>query len=254
MVKRLGRPHLVGDPAMSTTLYHFSGSGNSLHAARELQQRLPDADLVTMVRLLGTDAIRPRGETVGFVFPIHGMTLPIPVRRFISRLDPASTQYLFAVATRAARAAQAERLNEIATAAVAKVMGTSAVPKPTRPLSDELLEQWHSDILETTAGLSSRDEAVREHLESVAAIRLGTSAEGARALVDATYGPRPSEAAAYYRRVQADIEDVYALSGNDGYGKVKAAERVAELKARHAAAWAAARENVGAMLKAERGG
>jgi hypothetical protein len=56
-----------------------------------------------MVGLLpGIDMIAAEGEKVGFVFPIHGMPLPFPVRRFVSRFNPATTRYLFAVATRAA--------------------------------------------------------------------------------------------------------------------------------------------------------
>ncbi|MDD4097060.1 MAG: hypothetical protein PHP22_12560 [Oscillospiraceae bacterium] len=37
---------------MTTTLYYFSGTGNSLHLAKELQKRLPDTLLVSMVRAL----------------------------------------------------------------------------------------------------------------------------------------------------------------------------------------------------------
>lgn len=37
---------------------------------------------------------------MGFVFPIHGMTFPIPVKKFIKKLDLKSTKYIFGVATR----------------------------------------------------------------------------------------------------------------------------------------------------------
>lgn len=74
-----------------------------------LQQRLPDTDLVPKVSLLGADATRANWETVLFIFPIHDMTSPIPVRKLISPLDPSSAQYLFAVATRAATPPRAFR-------------------------------------------------------------------------------------------------------------------------------------------------
>jgi ferredoxin/flavodoxin len=85
---------------MSTEIYHFSGTGNSLHVARELQKRIPGAELIPVVSLLGKDVIETQGKTIGFVFPIYLTTLPIPVREFVRKLDPTSAKYIFAVATR----------------------------------------------------------------------------------------------------------------------------------------------------------
>lgn len=83
-----------------TEIYYFSGSGNSLHAARELQKRLPGTKLTPIVRLLSQDVITTGAEVIGIVFPVHGMTLPIPVKRFLEKTDFTSAQYIFAVATR----------------------------------------------------------------------------------------------------------------------------------------------------------
>ncbi len=85
---------------MSVEIYYFSGTGNSLHVAKELQKRIPDADLIPVVSLLGKDVIATRAETVGFVFPIHLTTIPIPMREFLKKLDPRSAKYVFAVGTR----------------------------------------------------------------------------------------------------------------------------------------------------------
>jgi ferredoxin/flavodoxin len=85
---------------VSTEIYYFSGTGNSLHVARELQQRIPDANLIPVVSLLDKDMIQTQAETVGFVFPIHLTTLPIPMREFVKKLDPRSAEYIFAVGTR----------------------------------------------------------------------------------------------------------------------------------------------------------
>jgi NAD-dependent dihydropyrimidine dehydrogenase PreA subunit/flavodoxin len=85
---------------MSTQIYYFSGTGNSLHVAKELQKRIPDASLTPVVSLLGEDVIRTQAQTVGFVFPIHLTTLPIPMRAFVKKLDPTSAEYIFAVGTR----------------------------------------------------------------------------------------------------------------------------------------------------------
>jgi ferredoxin len=85
---------------MTTPIYYFSGTGNSLHVARALQKRLPGSDLVPIIRLLSRDTIRTEAEMVGLVFPNFCTTIPIPVRDFLRKVDLRSTQYLFAICTR----------------------------------------------------------------------------------------------------------------------------------------------------------
>jgi ferredoxin len=85
---------------VSTAIYYFSGSGNSLYVARELQKRLAGAALVPIVSLLGQSIIETTADSVGLVFPLHGMTIPIPVKRFLQKIKIHPDQYLFAIATR----------------------------------------------------------------------------------------------------------------------------------------------------------
>ena len=85
---------------MSMEIYYFTGSGNSLFVIKELQKLVPGARCIPIVSLLDEDIIATRAGTVGLVFPIHGMTVPIPVRKFIKKLRMNSTEYLFAIATR----------------------------------------------------------------------------------------------------------------------------------------------------------
>jgi flavodoxin len=81
-------------------IYYFSGSGNSLYVAKELQKRISGAKLIPIVSLLRKDYIESNAEAVGFVFPNHGMTAPIPVRNFLKKLKLSSTKYIFAMLTR----------------------------------------------------------------------------------------------------------------------------------------------------------
>jgi ferredoxin len=83
-----------------TAIYYFSGSGNSLYVAKELHRRIPGSELIPIIGLLSKDIIETRASTVGFVFPIHGLTVPIPVKKFMKKFGVNSTVYLFAVATR----------------------------------------------------------------------------------------------------------------------------------------------------------
>jgi ferredoxin len=81
-------------------VYYFSGTGNSLHVAKELQNRIPEMELIPIAGLLSKDSVKSNVGTVGFVFPTHGMTLPIPVKQFLNKLDLESATYIFAIATR----------------------------------------------------------------------------------------------------------------------------------------------------------
>lgn len=85
---------------MSAQIYYFSGTGNSLFVAKELQKRLIDAELIPIVRLLDQKLIQTRSGTVGIVFPVHSLTIPIAVKKFLQKavFDPSA--YIFAAATR----------------------------------------------------------------------------------------------------------------------------------------------------------
>ncbi len=85
---------------MSTDIYYFSGTGNSLHLARELQKLLPDAQLIPILSLVSQDSVIATGRTVGLIFPHYASSLPKVVHSFVEKLDLGSAGYLFAIATR----------------------------------------------------------------------------------------------------------------------------------------------------------
>lgn len=81
-------------------IYYFSGTGNSLHIARELEKRIPDTEIIPLVGFLNKGVVKTSAKTVGFVFPIHMAMSPGPVRKFLEKLDSKSVEYIFAIATR----------------------------------------------------------------------------------------------------------------------------------------------------------
>ena len=85
---------------MSTEIYYFSGTGNSLHLAREIQKQIPEVELIPIPAALKADNIKTKADNVGLVFPCHGLTIPIPVKEFLKRGNVKSSEYFFAVATR----------------------------------------------------------------------------------------------------------------------------------------------------------
>ena len=86
---------------MDIEIYYFSGTGNSLHAAKEIRKRIPETKLIPIVNLLNRNVIKTNSEIVGFVFPIHLSMAPVPIRKFLNKLDLNSAEYLFAIVTRA---------------------------------------------------------------------------------------------------------------------------------------------------------
>lgn len=84
----------------STEIYYFSGSGNTLHVARELQRRLAQARLVPIASLLDRETIEVHAGTVGLLFPIQGLTAPIPIRMFLKKARFTADPYIFCLATR----------------------------------------------------------------------------------------------------------------------------------------------------------
>ena len=89
---------------MHTRLYYYSGTGNSLWAARQLAARLEgDTELIPL-RADSTLPDNPADRT-GLVFPVHMWGLPRRVVEFVSGYNGRSDGYRFAVAVNAGQVA-----------------------------------------------------------------------------------------------------------------------------------------------------
>lgn len=80
-------------------IYWFSGTGNSLYAAKQLSAALGDIPLVQITRKTHPGGVGGSGEKVGFVFPSYYGNLPRIVRSFIKKLEIEPGTYLFSVVT-----------------------------------------------------------------------------------------------------------------------------------------------------------
>jgi ferredoxin len=89
---------------MKTDLFYYTGSGNSLWAARILAEKLGDVGMVPISRIDG----KPRdegAEAVGIIFPVHIWGLPRRVISFVDALANDLSRYYFAVAVNAGQVA-----------------------------------------------------------------------------------------------------------------------------------------------------
>lgn len=84
---------------MKTTIYYFTGTGNSLKVAKELADRIPDCELI---RIHNASVIEhkeaPEGR-IGFIFPVYYVSIPKLMERFVKALSMKNNSYVFAVLT-----------------------------------------------------------------------------------------------------------------------------------------------------------
>ncbi|NLV27259.1 MAG: 4Fe-4S binding protein [Methanomicrobiales archaeon] len=85
---------------MNTTLYYFSGTGNSLSVARKIASILGDTTLISIPYMMkgGFEIEAPSGR-VGIICPVYDAGIPVLVRDFLSQLDLHDSSYVFAIAT-----------------------------------------------------------------------------------------------------------------------------------------------------------
>ena len=88
---------------MNTTLYYFSGTGNSLVVARELKKNIMNSKLIPIAKILKENKIIPDTEKVGFIFPLYFWGLPKIIEDFLKKIDLSNVKYIFCVTTSGSR-------------------------------------------------------------------------------------------------------------------------------------------------------
>lgn len=61
---------------------------------------LPGTKLIPIINEIILDKIDENADSVGFIFPIHAFTLPVPVKIFLKKISFLSSSYTYAIATR----------------------------------------------------------------------------------------------------------------------------------------------------------
>jgi len=87
---------------MKTVIYYFTGTGNTLAAARDIAAGI-QGDLVPVAAALQQPVVTSDADRVGIVFPVYFATndsgIPGIIRRFLEKLETGERCYLFAVCT-----------------------------------------------------------------------------------------------------------------------------------------------------------
>jgi len=85
---------------MKTIIYYFTGTGNSLAAAKKIAAVLKDCELVPIASLRNISGeIVPDADRVGIVCPVYDAGLPVMVAEFAGRVDLSRAGYTFGIVT-----------------------------------------------------------------------------------------------------------------------------------------------------------
>ena len=92
-----------GGLGLKTSLYVYTGTGNSLWIAHQLKPELKEATLEFMP--FSAEDFRVDADSLGIFFPVHIWGLPIRVIRFVEHLQVKPETYVFALAVNAGQPA-----------------------------------------------------------------------------------------------------------------------------------------------------
>lgn len=89
---------------METSIYFYTGTGNSLWTARKLSEHLDNTELIPMT-FTGKGLINPKQDNIVLIFPVHIWGLPPLVIDFVNRMEADPSKYYFALAVNAGQVA-----------------------------------------------------------------------------------------------------------------------------------------------------
>jgi len=83
---------------MSTEIYYFSGTGNSLVIARDIAEKI-NGNLIPIPSVIDKKSIKTDADIVGIVFPVYNHGIPFIIKRLINKMDTLDKKYIFGVCT-----------------------------------------------------------------------------------------------------------------------------------------------------------
>jgi ferredoxin len=82
---------------MGTTIFYYTGTGNSLWVARQVASKLDGAELISIPGFKD-EKKAINSQTIGLVFPVYIWGVPAPIIRFAESLKGSRPDYVFAIA------------------------------------------------------------------------------------------------------------------------------------------------------------
>ncbi|ADY55570.1 4Fe-4S ferredoxin iron-sulfur binding domain-containing protein [Syntrophobotulus glycolicus DSM 8271] len=82
---------------MGTTIFYFTGTGNSLMLSRDLAKEIGSAKVISIAKAIQEPQFEMKDECIGFVFPLHYQGVPVIVQNFIEKLPMDKVNYIFGI-------------------------------------------------------------------------------------------------------------------------------------------------------------
>ncbi len=82
---------------MKGRIYYFTGTGNSMRAARVIAKELQNTEIISM-RADPADYPAADCDVVGFIYPVYHWTMPAPAAAFTEGLEINPNAYVFVIA------------------------------------------------------------------------------------------------------------------------------------------------------------
>ncbi len=83
---------------MSTEIYYFTGTGNSLAVARDIAGKI-NGKLIPIPSVIDKENIKTDADMIGIVFPMYHHGVPLIIKRFVNKMDNLDKKYIFGVCT-----------------------------------------------------------------------------------------------------------------------------------------------------------
>lgn len=83
---------------MKTTIFYFSGTGNSLVVARHIADKLDNTEIIPIAKVID-EKLDLSADRIGIVFPVYMWGLPLIIADFIKKIKTDKDKYIFSVAT-----------------------------------------------------------------------------------------------------------------------------------------------------------
>lgn len=85
---------------MKTTIYYFSGTGNSLYIAKKIADAAAPCKLIPIPKALKeADLLKTHDERIGIVLPLYYGGLPNIAAKFLQNAEFSSAKYIFLIVT-----------------------------------------------------------------------------------------------------------------------------------------------------------
>jgi len=83
---------------MTNYLFYFTGTGNTLDAAIQIEKRLDNVVLVDVVDYKDKSLVIDDSISIGFIFPVYVFRYPLIFDKFIMNLTVKKTEYIYSIA------------------------------------------------------------------------------------------------------------------------------------------------------------